>query len=195
MRRLFRLALMAGITLGTMLFGLSNAGLADGLDLGRQSLQGLEGVHVIVRKLPLEIEGKALTRKGLREAVESKLKKAKIKVLSTMECLSTKGGPSLDVDLKVSKPSKPLKESSGYIYTIDVRLAQGIYLARDSKINMHADTWKVKDYGQALKLDEIKNHVMDMIDRFISSYQAANTEKNGPDLTPGLPTEDKTELP
>jgi hypothetical protein len=150
------------------------------LDLGRQSLQGLEGVNIIVRKLPAEIESKGLTKESIQHDVQSKLDRAKIKVLSAGEALSTAGAPSLDLDVRISELRHPSEKVSGYIYTIGVTLTQAVILGRDPKISLHADTWKLEDYGQASKLDEIRSKIKEMIDRFVSSYQAANTFEFSP---------------
>jgi hypothetical protein len=156
-----------------------------GLDLGRQSLQGLEGVHIIVRKLPAEIESHGLTKKGLHEEVQSTLDQAKIKVLSAREALFSKGSPSLDLDVKISQLKNPCEKLSGYVYTIGLTLSQAVILGRDPKIALHADTWKLEDYGQASKLNEVRGKIKEMIDSFVSSYQAANAEEMGPRFSPG----------
>jgi hypothetical protein len=197
MRRLYGFGVVTAIMIGSIFLGLpSVASSAEpiGLDLGRESLRGLEGVYIIVMKLPAEIESKGLTRKSLQEDVESKLKQAKIKVLSVKEALFTEGVPSLDLDVKISDLRHPSEKCSGYVYTIAVRLAQGVILSRDSKIVLQADTWKVEDYGQALKLDEIRSKVKNMIDTFVSSYQAANTEEKAVEFAPESLEEKDTQL-
>ncbi len=188
MRKLRRFAVVTGIMIGSILLGLPSVVMSEasiGLDLGRQSLRGLEGVHIIVRKLPAEIESQGLTQKGLQEEVQSKLNQAKIKVLSAREAIFSEGSPSLDLDVKISELKNPCEKLSGYIYTIGVRLTQAVILGRDPKIALHADTWKFEDYGQASKLDEVRGKIKEMIDTFVSSYQAANAEEMGPKFSPG----------
>jgi hypothetical protein len=191
MRKLSRFGVVTGIMIGSIFFGLPSVVTSEasiGLDLGRQSLRGLEGVHIIVRNLPAEIESKGLTKESLQKDVESKLNQAKIKVLSAREALFTEGAPSLDLDVKISELRHPSEKISGYIYSIGVTLAQAVILGRDPKIALHADTWKLEDYGQASKLDEIRAKIKDMIDRFVISYQAANaanTEEKAVEFSPG----------
>jgi len=199
MRKRYRFGIITGLIIGSIFLGLPSVvtSVASlGLDLGRQSLRGLEGVHIIVRKLPPEIESKGLTRKSLQEDVESTLNQAKIKVLSAREALFSEGAPSLDLDIKISELRHPSEKLSGYIYSIALTLAQGVMLGRDPKIALHADTWKVEDYGQASNLDEIRFKIKDMIDRFVTSYQAANaanTEEKAVEFSPGTLEKKDTE--
>jgi len=195
MGKLYRFGVVTGIMIGSIFLGLPSIARSTaslGLDLGRQSLQGLEGVNIIVRNLPAEIESKGLTKESIQHDVQSKLDRAKIKVLSAREALSTAGAPSLDLDVKISELRHPSEKFSGYIYSIGVTLTQGVILSRDPKIALHADTWKLEDYGQASKLDEIRSKIKDMIDIFVTSYQAANTKAF--EFSPGDLEEKDTEL-
>ncbi|MDY6990952.1 MAG: hypothetical protein SWQ30_23160 [Thermodesulfobacteriota bacterium] len=188
MWRLNGLAVVIGIMIASILLGVpcvASSAAPMGFDIGRESLRGLQGVHIIVRKLPASIESKGLTRKHLQEDVESKLNESKIKVLSAKEALFTEGAPSVDLDVKISELRPASEKASGYAYTIAVRLSQGVILSRDPKILLHADTWKVEDFGQAVKLDEIRSRIKEMIDRFVSSYKAANLEKQPIEFSPG----------
>lgn len=177
MRNLFHRSSVTAAFLVFIMLGFFSASIAGGFHVGRISLKGLKGVHVAVRTLKPEIQSEGLTRKIIEKDVESRLNHAGIKTLTAMECFSTEGGPSLDVDVKVTKLKSGSKKSSGYIYTIDVRLAQGVILHRDSMIALHADTWKAQDYGQVSKLEELRNKIKERIDEFARSYEAANSDK------------------
>jgi len=143
---------------------------AEAFDLGRVSLKGLDGVHVGVMKLDFEAEG--VTREAIRNDVEAQLTKAGIRVLSAKECLLTPGGPTLNVGLKALKNSDG--ENSGYTYAVDLQLVQGVFLARDSKITLHADTWKTSDWGSVTEAKTLRKKIESNVDKFIRSYRAAN---------------------
>ncbi|MBN1843104.1 MAG: hypothetical protein JW883_12605 [Deltaproteobacteria bacterium] len=187
MRNLFHRSSVTAAFLVFIMLGFFSASVAGGLDIGRISLKGLKGLHVAVRTLKPEIQNEGLTRKIIEKDVESRLNDAGIKTLTAMECFSTAGGPSLDVDVKASKLKSGSEKSSGYIYTIDVRLAQGVTLDRDSMIALHADTWKTQDYGQVSKLEELRNKIKEKIDEFARSYKAANSDKAAPGMNEPKP--------
>ncbi len=167
-----------GVVLGIFLFGLPAMLLSAGFDMGRESLQGLDGVQVIVRKLSSKTEAAGLTRKGIQDNVEASLNKANIKVLSAKECLFSPGAPSLDIEVKVSPAACGSDKPAGYFYALDVSVTQGVFLARDSKVNLHADTWTVQDVGQVSSLKEVQAKVQEMIGKFVDSYQAAQDKGN-----------------
>ena len=149
---------------------------AGAFDLGRISLKGLDGVHVGVMKL--NFETKTLTRDGIRKEVELQLKKAGIKVLSPKECLLTPGAPTLNIGLKVFKDPDN-KKKPGHVYAVSLQLVQGVFLARDADISLHADTWKTNDWGRVAELDTLTEKVEQGVDKFIQSYQAANDAQKG----------------
>lgn len=149
---------------------------AGAFDLGRISLKGLDGVHVGVMKLNFEIKG--VTRDGIREVVELQLKRAGIKVLSPKECLLTPGAPTLNIGLRVFKcPDN--KEKPGHVYAVSLQLVQGVFLARDAEISLHADTWKTNDWGRVAEVDTLTEKIEQGVDKFIQSYQAANDAEKG----------------
>ena len=61
----------------------------------RQVLRGLEGVHVVIKRLKPEIEMDGLYRSTLETDVELTLRMAGIKVLTEEESLQTSGVPDL----------------------------------------------------------------------------------------------------
>ena len=164
--------------------GMSTAPVWAVFDMGRQSLEGMDGVQVIVRKIAPDIEKAGLAKEDIQHRVEEKLKDADIKVLDARETLFSPGAPSLDIDVKTFPLKCKDEESKDYFFLIDVSLTQGIFLARDSKINLHADTWTARDYGQTATLEEVKTKTDHLIDRFIDAYKAAQTQATPTTLSP-----------
>lgn len=176
--------------LGSVLVGPAFAAF----DMGQQSLQGLEGAQIIVRKLPPKIEKAGLKKENIQQNVQKKFEEADIKALNARECLFAPGAPSLDIDVKVFPLDDEADKSFAYFYSIEVSLTQGVFLARDSKINLHADTWTAQDYGQTASLEDVQEKVDGLIGKFIGAYKAANDPVK-PAPVPPKTQEEETNLP
>jgi hypothetical protein len=139
----------------------------------RATLRGLQGVGVLVEKLPPEAENQGLNRNQLQNEVESRLQKASIKVLTREEALNAPGEPFLYININVNMAKT---ESDIYPYGIDLLLIQKVSLLRDPKLTSYAITWSTGGVGSIAKpiLSHLKESVEAMVDVFIKAYLAEN---------------------
>lgn len=139
----------------------------------RATLRGLSGIGVLVERLAPEVEKGGLKANQLQTDVESKLRKAGIKILSREECAKTPGEPYLYVNLNVNVAKT---ESDIYPYAIDVMLIQRVSLQRNPGLLTHAVTWSIGGVGSISKpiLGELREVVQETVDIFIQAYQAEN---------------------
>ncbi len=136
----------------------------------RQSLRDLTGVFVLVDKLLPDAEQDGLSSSQIQTDVEQRLKTAGIKVLTMEEMLKAPGMPTLYVDVNT------LKRQDAYSYSIEVILQQNVRLERDSRVLFIAPTWKIGAVGWvgATNINQIRNGISDMLDRFITAYISVN---------------------
>jgi len=139
----------------------------------RATLRGLQGVGVLVEKLPTEVESQGLNRDQLQKEVESRLQKEGIKVLTKEEAFNTPGEPFLYININVNIAKT---ESDIYPYGIDMLLIQRVSLLRDPKLASYAITWSTGGVGSIAKpiLSQLRESVQAMVDVFIKAYLAEN---------------------
>jgi len=139
----------------------------------RATLRGIRGVGVLVEKLPPEVEQQGLKRNELQRAVESKLQKAGIKVLTRAGALAAPGEPYLYINVNVNIAKT---ESDVYPYSIDLLFTQKVSLMRDPKLTTYAVTWSTSGVGSITKrfVDQLQESVENMVDIFIRAYLAEN---------------------
>jgi len=137
------------------------------------TLRGLQGVGVLVEKLPAEVEKEGLNRLQLQLEVESKLRMAGIKVLTREEVFRTPGEPHLYINVNVNVAKT---ESDIYPYSIDMLLIQQVSLLRDPNLTTFAVTWSKGGGGSIGKtiLSQLQEYVREMVDIFIKAYLAEN---------------------
>ena len=105
--------------------------------------------------------------------MESKLRKAGIKVLTREEAFNTPGEPFLYINININIAKT---ESDIYPYGIDLLLIQKVSLLRDSKITSYAITWSKGGVGSIAKpiVSQLKESVEAMVDVFVKAYLAEN---------------------
>ena len=137
----------------------------------RATLTGLRGVHVKVERLRSEIVKDGLTQQQIEEDVKQKLNSAGIKILSDTEGLRQFANPYLYVNPSISKTKAGL-----YLCFITVEFVQDVRLARNRRILRPAPTWSVGVEGAIYKnfADKVRNHIKDLMDRFIKAYLSVN---------------------
>ena len=137
------------------------------------TLRGLQGIGVLVEQLPPEAENKGLKKDQIQTEVESKLRKAGIKVLTKEECGKTPGEPYLYINLNINLAKT---ESDIYPYTIDVMLIQKVSLLRDPQINSYATTWSTGGIGSIDKqiLGQLRESVLEVVNLFVNAYLTEN---------------------
>jgi hypothetical protein len=139
----------------------------------RATLRGLKGVGVLVENLPPEVEKQGLNRDQLQKTIESRLRKAGIKVFSKEEAFRTPGEPHLYVNINVNIAKT---ESDIYPYSIDLLLIQMVSLLRDPNLTTYAVTWSTGGVGSIGKtiVGELGESVEAMVDVFIKAYLEEN---------------------
>jgi len=136
----------------------------------RATLKGITAIRVVVEPLNPEAERDGLTKDQLQTDVELRLRKAGIRVTSSLE-ESEWSYLHLNVN--------PVKGSSGlYAYHISLEFEQGVILGRDRNISLSAPTWSVAEVGiiGAQRLRDVRGDVADLADKFIKAYLEQNPE-------------------
>lgn len=139
-------------------------------------LVGLEGVQVVVEYLPPEIERDGLYRSTLKTAVELKLRRFGIKVLTESERLKTINNSCLYVNVQI------LKQSNGaYFYYAQLELKELVIplfkaaIDCENSVPIYAITFKVAGYlGTTPNLSDIKETTQEITDEFINAYLSVN---------------------
>lgn len=162
------------VNLGSISFALDN-------ESARDTIRGLRGVYVAIEPNIPEIKEDELTEDQLRADTEMRLRLAGIKMLTLEDLQETDGHPRLCVYVAIMS----LKTGKGYVVRINVELHQTAYLARDPDILADAATWRNETMGISHSLDDIRNRVKDLVDRFVMVYRSVNPR--GEDLTMANP--------
>jgi hypothetical protein len=165
------LILLMGIVL--TLVALESSIFAISGKSNRATLRGLNGVGVLVEKLPSEVENQGLLRDPLQKVIEYKLWMAGIKVLTKEECFKTPGEPYLYININVNIAKT---ESDIYPYSIDALLIQKVSLLRNPELTTYAVTWSTGGVGSITKeiLSQLRSNVEEIVDIFIKDYLAEN---------------------
>ncbi len=136
----------------------------------RQTLRGLQGVHVVIESVNPKIKGDGLTKDRLRTDMEQKLRKAGIKVLSETENQMTPGRPYMYLNINILK----YKYFPAYIYNIRVEVVQDVYLVRLFDVRTGGVTWSINTAGIAPRLREIRTSIESLVDYFAKAYLSIN---------------------
>jgi hypothetical protein len=142
--------------------------------LTRRTLQGLQGVIVVVASLGPEIKQDGLTEDQLRTDTELKLRMAGIKVLSNEELSITPGKPMMHVYITILKTK--LNHYTLYVFSISLQIMQEASLARAPNIKTAAITWLVDITGKTGELEDIRDSTKDLVDKFINAYLSVNSK-------------------
>ncbi len=105
----------------------------------RASLQGFDGIQVVVEALDRDAERDGLTHSQIRTDVELRLRRGGVRLLTDQEHRSAPGRPWLYVHVSIVKGlNTPV-----YAVAIAVELYQDVYLARDPRGPISAVTWSL----------------------------------------------------
>ena len=140
-------------------------------DSDRATLQGIKGVFVSIENIEPKIDKDGLTKSQIQTDVEIKLRLSGLKVLSDKELIKTPGMPTLKVYPHVFKSSQKF-----YVYKINVRLFQFVYLQRNGQ-GILAPTWSLGDLGMSPGVDYIRNKTKEYVDKFINAWLSVNPKK------------------
>ena len=154
-----------------LLVGLGSVPLqGQRITLDTLSLYRLPGVWVQVDSLPSAAVQDGLVADTLRVAIERALGEARIRVFTQSEWQNTLGNPLLGLSVNLLRVSDFL-----YLYNIELELHQLSTLPRDS-VPVFGATWTAGDVlgsVSAANLPGLRDHVTQMVERFIRAYDAA----------------------
>ena len=147
----------------------------------QDSLQGLEGVEVLVEELKDELENYNVTSIQIQTDVESRLRTAGIKVLSKEENEKLQPLRKPYLYLRINSVKPPWKRE-GLAFNIEIALNQQVFIREEPKSfkkSCFAPTWYKTFLGVAgwKNISEIREIVQGLTDKFIEAYQAANQNK------------------
>jgi len=153
---------------------LTSSSISRGMSISdeHKSLQGLQGLYVVIRTLPTGMQEKGLTQDQILTDVESQLRLAGIKVVSKEEVFSIPGQPRLSVDVRGGVQPNGLDS-----WTILVELHQLVNLSRAPEIkDIFAVTWSAGSYGTVGQhnLGTIRTEIKGIVDAFITDFLSVN---------------------
>ena len=167
------LVLIAFVLILVMPFPSATLGLNS--EMNRETLRGLKGVKVLIEELSSDVEKAGLARNQIQGIVETKLRKAGIRVLTQEECYKTPGEPYVYVNINLN----PGKAGEGvYGYSIDIGVIQNVALERDPKQKAYAVTWSTGGVGLIGRefLSRLQESVDDLVGIFIGAFLSVNQE-------------------
>lgn len=138
-------------------------------EVTRKPLVGLKSFRVIIEDLDRDAISDGLTLQQLRTDAELRLRKAGITV-------KDEGGdaPYLYINLNAMKGEDGL-----YAYSIVVQVNRLVMVKCPPEDFFYAVVWDKNAVGTvgALKIRQVRDHINDVVDRFINDYLAANPKK------------------
>ncbi len=146
---------------------------ASGADneVTRQSLRRVPGIYVSVERLDPEIRKHVLTEALLKKKVETRLRRAGIKVISKEEWYGLEGNPYLYINVHVLRTPA----AQEYIYSVYIAFRQDVYPVREPIEIPGGTTWTTGGIvGLTYKPESIFASVKQQVDTFIAAYLSVN---------------------
>jgi hypothetical protein len=137
----------------------------------RASLEGLQGVAVVIENIKPDAHADGLSAEAIRTAVELILRSNGIRVVTQSETIKTPAAPYLYVRVST------LKNSSGlYSYDVTVTLSQVVSTVNRPLDRILAATWDNSSIGStgAANLSKVIDSVESLVKTFANDYLAAN---------------------
>jgi hypothetical protein len=163
---------LIGLAILWGLIGLRALGrCADDGDLARATLQGLQGVYILIEDVTPEMARAGLTTQQLHAEVERQLRHAGIPVLTKDQAFRLQGAPYLYVYVHLLPHPIGLM-----VYSILVEVNQRASLDRNGA-SAYVSTWSVQRFGTvgSRHLATIRDDVRGQIDYFITIYSSVNS--------------------
>ncbi len=145
----------------------------------RLSLKGLEGIGVRVEPIAAEAQKDGLSADALQSAVQSQLRKAGLRLLTSQQQRQTRRRPCLRVHVATSK-----LDTGEYLYSIHVEVNQWVASLADPKVSVTAavpipaQTWSPANVFGIAPADQMKRDVQgavdSMVEEFIDAFYQAN---------------------
>ena len=162
MRTFIRFAFIV-VVVGSLIMS-GSLGFCAGEPWRSEILKGIKSFTIVVESLKPEIERDGLTKMKIIIDVELKLGLAGINIdddpLSAI----------LSVNARILKT-----ERRGYVFNICISVDQSVYLHRNNKMMpIIASTWDTESLGITRDLNDIRNTIKELMDKFINDYLSAN---------------------
>ena len=144
--------------------------MAQTRDQQRDSLQGLQGVEVVIEGLRPDAETDGLSQEAIRTAVELILRSRGIRVLTRSESLRTPSAPYLYVKVSTYNHSSDL-----YAYAVTVEVMQKVSLAQRPQQTVSAATWEKGGVGTTghsnirMVIDSVESKVKEFANDFLAA--------------------------
>lgn len=141
----------------------------------RQTLKKIQGVMVITEELQPNltkyVKKNIPSKEVLQMAVELRLKKAGVKVLTYDEWMKSPGRPVLYVNINTHE-----HEKYWFVYNISLDLQQVVFLESNPKSRALASTWSLNVTGitNIGSLGAIQHNILYLADQFIGAYKSVN---------------------
>ncbi len=167
-----------------LMLGLSNSTNATP-DFEAQSLNGLEGVAVVVEEIDPDTENAGFTKSSLKALLELELKTAGVRLLTEEEYDNSKAMPNFTVDIVIVS-----YENGLCAFSMRLVLRQFGFLA--NKQWTVAETWKSPWTVGLLKKEELgslkdlmRRDVQEFAKDFLSVNSPSRNQFDGEERTPG----------
>ena len=157
----------------------------DALLIGQAhpGLVGIEELYVVIVPPDSEPNKDGLVWKELQAKVENKLRETAIKIPPDVYAgvrVFRFGIPTLRIDVNMLK----LNDSQQYVFHIQTSLSRIVHLARETKLGITADVWKVGPKIGVASVhdmpDAVTNLVVEQVEVFVRNYLAANPPGSQP---------------
>jgi hypothetical protein len=158
---------VAVLVIISTLCGSRSFGQGTSVDLGVNTLKGINGVQVLVEDLSDSAKALGLERETIQTDVELKLRLAGMRVLSEEEGNNTPGNPSLYVNVRVVRSAA----------AVAVELKQSVRSVRNGELTL-GTTWSAGGVGTNLTAESIRRHIKDYIDAFLNAWLSVNPKGN-----------------
>jgi len=138
-----------------------------------ETLNGLNGVHVVVEEIPAIGVENGITASAIKTAVEAKLTERGIPILSLGALTMDPRGPTLLVKIDMGK-SEPV-----FFYNAQVQFFQNVTLTTDAsqvQATASASTWQMNQFEVIgrFRLSSIPQQINRLVAAFILDYESQN---------------------
>lgn len=145
--------------------------LAQTRDQQRQSLQGLQGLEVVIEDMRADAQADGLSQEAIRATVELILRSNGIRVVTHSESMKTPAAPYLYVRVSTSNHSSDL-----FAYAVTVAFLQKVSLMHSAQHVMSAATWEKGSVGTTShsNIRQVINSVESKVKEFSNDFLAVN---------------------
>lgn len=140
-----------------------------------RSLQGLEGVYLVVDSFAAELESDGLYASAVEADVERQLQAAGIPLLTREEAVADPRQPRLHIDIESTLTSAGL-----HAYSIVVEFRQNVRLMTKGEAEVAASTWTASPMTRAAARDQVEwinDDIRSLVGEFVQAYASVNQQQ------------------